>query len=688
MAGSLLHQPSLLYQRVARSVVRSPAVRSGTERLLGCSSERQEMSGTPLKMGVGSHAKEEEEEHDKTLGKGFCGLVAFLAFFLVVIFMSAGAVEQIEDELRSEALGYRRGPVVRALFRNDDLVEGLVAMRASASRPHSPTKVVIGLAFKDTAPVGEYSWSVASECRPGAGTDLTLRHGALLNEAGPSARVVYDGNLPLAGEESIVGKQLVLSGPRGALACALIDFTTGDARYISMLAGGTRGPACEGDGGAVASTNFLATRAGLRVLAEGGNAADAAVAVQLMLGVSQPESNGIGGGCFILLYNATTKEVQTIDGREEAPARFHPNVFCADSTCGTDPECSSCPTGPLGFSERFTGGLAVGVPGTFAAAARLNEEHGTKTISELARPAIETARGGITMTNHLYNAIRGSVSRLELWPASAELYLSANSARAELRTDGNSGNVVGVVTLTETSAATEVKYNIQGLEPYSTYRLMIHEASDYSNGCTSTGAPVNESDLGTIQADMFGVAEGTFDSSVHVNGNASALGKAVVLDSAAGALGRVMCGTVQRKPVADPGENWYNPDLAATYELLGETGAEEFYEGSLAHEIVSAVQGAVNPVSKRGGLMDYADISGYRAVKRAPTHVHFEGPNEEDYELYGMGMPSSGGATMAMVRACLQTCASSHTLSEVCAIESCKSSRADIQPARSSAEER
>ena len=73
------------------------------------------------------------------------------------------------------------------------------------------------------------------------------------------------------------------------------------------------------------------------------------------------------------------------------------------------------------------------------------------------------------------------------------------------------------------------------------------------------------------------------------------------------------------------------------------------YSGDLAREIVAAVQGAVNPVSGRGGVMDYADISGFRAVKRAPTHVHFEGPNGEDYELYGMGMPSSGGATMAMI---------------------------------------
>jgi Cu/Zn superoxide dismutase len=619
------------------------------------------MSGTPLKMGVGSHDR--EEEHDKSLGKGFCALVGFLFFFLIVIFVSAGSISSLEADLAEEALGYRRGPVARAVF-HDARVEGLVSMRASASRPHAPTKVVVGLAFQEAAPRGEYAWSVSSECRAGTGTDLNLRHGMLRNEGALSARVVYDSDLPLAGESTVVGKQLVLSGPDGALTCALIDFTTSDGRPISALAGGTRGAACAGDGGAVASTNYLATRAGLRVLAEGGNAADAAVAVQLMLGVSQPESNGIGGGCFLVFYNATTKEVQTIDGREEAPALFHPNVFCADPECGNDPHCPSCPGGPMGFSERFTGGLAVGVPGTFAAAARLNEEHGTKAMRELAAPAIETARNGITMTNHLYNAIRGSVPRLELWPASAELYLSSNSARAELRPTGRGGDVTGVVTLTDTGAGSvEIEYNIQGLVPLSTHGFRIHETSDYSNGCLSTGGHYNPSgndvgNLGNVVADRYGVAAGTITNSlVRLTGETSVLGRSFVLHEGTDDLslggqtgGRLMCGTIQKKPIADPGENWYNPDLAATYELLSERGASEFYSGDLAREIVAAVQEAVNPVSNRGGVMDYADISGYRAVKRAPTHVHFEGPNEEDYELFGMGMPSSGGATMAMVR--------------------------------------
>ena len=320
------------------------------------------MSGTPLKATPMEFGTPREPGHDGRIGRGFSALVCCLFFFVAVVFFAASGVQQLDEAVEDAKLGYRRGPVVRAVFHEASVVQGLVSMRTSASQPHAPTKVVVGLAFQAAAPRGEYTWTVASECsRHAAGaTDLTLRHGGLRNDGGLALLVVYDEDLPLAGPNSVIGKQLVLSGPGGAAPiCALLGVTTGDGQPISELAGGTRGAACAGERGAVASTNFLATRAGLQVLAEGGNAADAAVAIQLMLGVAQPESNGIGGGCFIVLYNATTKEVQTIDGREEAPSRFHPNVFCLDPACGNDPSCPSCPTGPMGFGERFTGGLAV-----------------------------------------------------------------------------------------------------------------------------------------------------------------------------------------------------------------------------------------------------------------------------------------------------------------------------------------
>jgi gamma-glutamyltranspeptidase/glutathione hydrolase len=203
---------------------------------------------------------------------------------------------------------------------------------------------------------------------------------------------------------------------------------TGDGRPIGELRGGTRGEACRGSQGAVASTNYLATQAGLAVLAQGGNAADAAAAVQFMLGVAQPESNGIGGGAFILHYDANTREVVTIDGREEAPRLFHPHVFCADRECALDPECTGCPRGEsIAFGDRKIGGLPVGVPGTLAATARLLREHGSGSweLADVMAPAVERARSGINMTSHLYEAIRTSRERLLLWNASAQLFLNA-----------------------------------------------------------------------------------------------------------------------------------------------------------------------------------------------------------------------------------------------------------------------
>ena len=223
------------------------------------------------------------------------------------------------------------------------------------------------------------------------------------------------------------------------------------------------------------------------------------------------------------------------------------------------------------------------MPGTYAAAARLNAEHGTKPMRELAAPAIETARTGITMTNHLYNAIRGSIARLQLWPASEALYLSTDSARAELRATGRGGDITGVVTIKETSATTvEITYNIQGLVPNSIHGFHVHETADYSNGCLSTGGHYNPmakthgapfaterhaGDLGNIVADGSGVAAGTFtDNVVRLSGAESVMGRAVVLHDGSDDLGlggqadslttghaggRLMCGTIATKPIAD-----------------------------------------------------------------------------------------------------------------------------------------
>jgi gamma-glutamyltranspeptidase / glutathione hydrolase len=146
-----------------------------------------------------------------------------------------------------------------------------------------------------------------------------------------------------------------------------------------------------------------------------GNAIDAAAAVQFALNVVQPQSTGIGGGLFGIVYMHDGK-VHSIDGREEAPAAFQPDNFCADP-----PTC----THALDFMETATGGNPVGVPGTLAAIQRLLADHGTMNLAQVMQPAIQLARNGFPMYQHLYDRIVDNTWRLIRWPASAELFLNA-----------------------------------------------------------------------------------------------------------------------------------------------------------------------------------------------------------------------------------------------------------------------
>lgn len=121
-----------------------------------------------------------------------------------------------------------------------------------------------------------------------------------------------------------------------------------------------------GYGGMVASDHYLATQAGIDILKKGGNAADAALAVQWTLNVVRPFMNGIGGGCFIVYYDSKTKKVYNIDGREEAPNDYHSQIFCENDACFPEPtdDCDCYfENQTISYPERAFGGLAVGVPG-------------------------------------------------------------------------------------------------------------------------------------------------------------------------------------------------------------------------------------------------------------------------------------------------------------------------------------
>ena len=114
----------------------------------------------------------------------------------------------------------------------------------------------------------------------------------------------------------------------------------------------------------VAAAHPLAAEAGYAVLKRGGNAVDAAVAVQMVLGLVEPESSGIGGGAFLLYWSGRDKKLTSYDGRETAPSAARPDRFL------------DARKKPLGFLEAAVGGRSVGVPGVLRMLELAHRRHG------------------------------------------------------------------------------------------------------------------------------------------------------------------------------------------------------------------------------------------------------------------------------------------------------------------------
>jgi gamma-glutamyltranspeptidase/glutathione hydrolase len=145
-------------------------------------------------------------------------------------------------------------------------------------------------------------------------------------------------------------------------------------------------PVATGYGGAVSTVDAEATRVGIDVLRRGGNAVDAAVAAAAALGVTEPYSAGIGGGGFFVYYDARTGRVQTIDGRETAPAAMREDAF-------VDPATGQ----PIPFNDAVTSGLSAGVPGTPLTWQQALRRWGTLDLGEALRGAIGVAERGFVV---------------------------------------------------------------------------------------------------------------------------------------------------------------------------------------------------------------------------------------------------------------------------------------------------
>lgn len=168
----------------------------------------------------------------------------------------------------------------------------------------------------------------------------------------------------------------------------------------------------------VTAANPMAVEAGVEVLEYGGNAIDAAIAVQMVLNVVEPQSSGIGGGGFMLYYDAATKEITVYDGRETAPAGADNSMFLDDSGQ------------PRPFFDVVKGGLSVGTPGVLHMLWQAHQEHGAAPWNTLFSSAISLAEQGFPVPPRLHENAENIKHIREFLPVS-EMYLQHDgSAKA------------------------------------------------------------------------------------------------------------------------------------------------------------------------------------------------------------------------------------------------------------------
>jgi gamma-glutamyltranspeptidase/glutathione hydrolase len=169
----------------------------------------------------------------------------------------------------------------------------------------------------------------------------------------------------------------------------------------------------------VATVDHDASKVGMQVLQNGGNAVDAAVATAAALGVTEPYSCGIGGGGFMVVYRASDGSVSTIDSRETAPAAFQPDSFI-DTGTGQ----------PIPFDERVTSGLGVGVPGTIRAWEHALGKFGSRPLSELLQPSIRLASRGFTVDQTYRQQTLDNLARFRDFTSTRKTFLVKGNAPA------------------------------------------------------------------------------------------------------------------------------------------------------------------------------------------------------------------------------------------------------------------
>ena len=170
--------------------------------------------------------------------------------------------------------------------------------------------------------------------------------------------------------------------------------------------------AVEGKSGMVASAHPLASQAGVEILKRGGNAVDAAVATAFALGVVEPNASGLGGGGYIVFYNARSGKAEAIDYREMAPGQATPDMYALS------------PDGKTVLKKASTvGHRACAVPGTLAGLDMALKRWGTMSLKEVLAPAIKLADEGFFVTKTLSEMMSNYYDKLAQFPEASRVFL-------------------------------------------------------------------------------------------------------------------------------------------------------------------------------------------------------------------------------------------------------------------------
>lgn len=283
----------------------------------------------------------------------------------------------------------------------------------------------------------------------------------------------------------------------------------------------------------IVTANPHATRAGYEVLRSGGSAVDAAIAAQLVLNLVEPQSSGIGGGAFIVHFNAADKAQAAYDGRETAPAAARPERFL-----GADGR-------PIGFGEAINNGKSVGVPGLLRVLELAHRRHGRLPWAQLFVPAIRLAETGFAIS-----------PRLALQIAS-DPFLKSNAASRTYFFDA-AGRPLGAGTLLRNPALAQVLREVAAHGADAFYTGAI--ARDIVNAVRTHPRPgdISEADISSYQAKSRTALCGPYRSYTLCGMPPPSSGAVAVLS---------LLGVLERFDMAG-----LKPDSAAAVHLFAEAG--------------------------------------------------------------------------------------------------------------------